>query len=419
MKKLLIVFFNIIMLMPLHAFDFERKIFDFGFGVNAGFDNDIISINDFLSKNIILDLTKIGGDIGDKGGNINIGTSSEVFHVDVYNIEMLKGIWQFGLFANVDGGINLNIPKSLFTLITEGNKNATKPFTGTISASGSVFADAGIRLSAKYQIMDKNLTVGFTPSLYTPLAYVSNDSGIKYKFLTEDVISFSTSGSVLVYSPFLGNMDNFKLNFGFDVALNGEYAFFNFLDAGGSISNIPIARAEMNTGMQYEMVMKDKDGNVIDRYAPDLLGGLGGNGQSGIDFPKIELDETKGKINAVKVFRPLRFDVYALFRPLVLFSINPEWLGLVLKPNLGFSVDVNDAQGYFNFGLDAQVSFINLFFLHIGLTLQEDIWMHRLGFVLNLRAFELNVETVLRSQSFAGGYKMRGLGATVGIVFGW
>jgi len=418
MKKLFIVFFNIILLMPLHAIDVGRKIFDFGFGVNVGFDNDLMTIDEALKKNIVIDLTKIGNAIGDGGGNVNVGTSSEVLHVDIYNIKMANGIWQFGLFANVDGGVNLNIPKSLFTLISEGNKN-TSQFAGTIGASGSVFADAGLRLSAKYEIKDKALTVGFTPTLYTPLAYVSQGSGIKYKFQTKDTISFSTSGDLLVYSPFFGDLKKLQFNFGFDVALNGEFALFKFLDVGGSISNIPIASAEMDTGIKYKMVMKDKDGNIKDKYEPDLLGGLGGNGQDGLDFPKIELDETKGKLSTVTVYRPLRFDVYALFRPLVLFSINPDWLGLDLKPNIGFSVDANDGQGYFNFGLEAQASLINLFFLYLSLNLQEDIWLHRLGFVVNLRAFDLNVEAAMRSQSFAGAYKMRGVDVTVGLGFGW
>ena len=175
----------------------------------------------------------------------------------------------------------------------------------------------------------------------------------------------------------------------------------------------------MRDGLRYKMVMKNKDGTITDRYEmPDILGGLDGSGQGGFEFPEIALEEDKGGLNAVRVYRPLRFDVYALFKPLAFLSRgNPEML--VLRPNMGFSVDINDAKGYFNIGLETRFNLINLFTLHIGSNLQEDIWMHRLGFALNLRAFELNVEGILRSQSYAGGFDGQGAGVTVGIVFGW
>jgi hypothetical protein len=114
----------------------------------------------------------------------------------------------------------------------------------------------------------------------------------------------------------------------------------------------------------------------------------------------------------IRALRPLRFDVYAKYRPL-------ETEFLVLKPNMGFSVNFARSRGYFNTGFEAELNLKELFKVHLGTGIEDAIWRHRLGFILNLRALEFALEASLRSQSFAGSFTGQGFGLVTGLSFGW
>jgi len=45
--------------------------------------------------------------------------------------------------------------------------------------------------------------------------------------------------------------------------------------------------------------------------------------------------------------------------------------------------------------------------------------MHKAGFNLNFRAFELDLEAALRDQTFGGGFNGRGFNFNLGLRFGW
>ena len=384
---------------PKKEFKFARQHFELGFDVEAGVDNDIIGMNDFFKKNIVLDLDEIVKLAGDDGLNLNAALNGGLI-INVKNIAIKDGIWDFGFFSGADGGIHGNIPQDLFTLISEGNINK-KSFTGEINASGGVYAGAGLRASAKYD----RLRLGVRPTLYTPLVFIPK-SGIIYDLQTEQDISLTTSGEINVYSP-IGEDGQFNgLQFGFDMSLEGEYELLpSFLDVGGTFSHIPIAPAKMENRMKLTMSELDftitgddfLDGNDISEKIPD--------------FKNLEFKETYD-IAPRNVLRPLRFDVYARYKPLYSEL-------LAIKPNLGFTIDINEKQGYFNAGLEGQLNIRDLFLLHLGTGYEEAVWKHRLGFILNLRAFELGIEAALRSRDFAGSFGAKGLGLNMGLRFGW
>jgi hypothetical protein len=144
-----------------------------------------------------------------------------------------------------------------------------------------------------------------------------------------------------------------------------------------------------------------------------------------IEFPEVDDMYTLGEYGALSplnVFRPVRFDFYARYRP---FKTDL----LVIKPNIGFtlsnnSLDPMDMDVYFNGAAEVQLhlgKFIPgyLFTLYFSTGIDEGFWQNRLGFQLNLRALELDFEFALRSQSYAGSFDARGLAAKLGLKFGW
>jgi hypothetical protein len=378
---------------------FARRHFEFGIDMGVGFDNDLIMVSDILQKELVIDLNKIGDRVREQGFNINLDIPVGLF-LNLMNFNIGQGIWDFGFAFGVDGNINLNIPKSFFTLISEGN-SGNRNLNGMVSAAGGIYAYVDIPVHAQYNVAEKRLRVGVTPALFTPLVFVPR-SGIDYSIKTKDEdIIIKTSGAINVYSPFMiGDGQSPEMNMGLDISLDGEYSLFSFLDVGGSLSRIPFGGAKVKNRMRYTMEMADihfSDHNLLEGDAPEK--------------PDMKMEQSYDT-SEMTVYRPLRFDLYARWK---VFSTE----FLVVKPNIGFSVDINDNYGFFNIGVEGQLNLMDFFIVRLGTGLCEDIWEHKLGLILNLRAFELGLGGSLRSQDFAGSFSAQGFGVNVGLRFGW
>ena len=382
---------------PKKPLTFAREKVEFGYDIGAGLDNDFIGLADIFKKNIVIDLDKAEGQLGNDGLNLNLAVDGGLF-VNAMNITIKGGIWDFGFFSGAGGDIYVNVPQSLFTLISRGNINQ-RSFTGMINVSGGIFANAGLRASAKYG----KLRVGVRPALYTPLVFIPK-SGITFDLKSEEDISLTTTGEIKVYYPVGENGEFTGLQFGFDMSLEGEYELFSFLDVGGSFSSIPVAPAKVKNGMLLSMTDKNfeiKGDNFLE-----------GN----VDIPDFgNLEFIKDyDVPSYNVLRPLRFDAYARYK-----AFKTYMLTVIVKPNVGFSVDINNKQGYFNAGAEGQLNIRDIFLIHLGTGYEDAIWKHRLGFALNFRAFELDMEAAIRSSSFTGSFKAQGFGLNLGMRFGW
>jgi hypothetical protein len=384
---------------------FTRKYFEIGFDAGAGFDNGLLGISDFFKEELVIDLSELSQGISKNGAGLNFSLSPGFF----INITPVgKGLWGFGVLFNIEGSINANISKSLFTLISEGNINE-RDSAGDLSVSGGIFTEIGMRSWAQYEVAGRTLYIGVKPSIFTPVVYIQSNSGISYNLSTEregrEGIFVHSKGEINIYTP--TSLENIKpgrfiLPSGFDLSLEGEYGLFPFLDVGGSFSNIPLAAALLTNLMKISMTEFD-----IPLTGEDLMTG-------NISIPDIELKRTYDNNVELKVRRLLRFDIYARYRPL-----NSELL--VLKPNAGFSANINkgDEEFFFNAGLEARLNLKNIFAFYIGSGYKETIWMHKAGLCLNLRAFELDLEAALRDRAFSGAFKGRGFHFNLGLRFGW
>jgi len=372
-------------------FTYARRHFEFGYDAGVGADNGLMGINDIFKKNIELDMSELSQNIDEDGVGLNLDMGGDFF-INIMNIPIAGGIWDIGVSGGADGGINFNLPEALFILMTKGNIKKHSS-SGTISASGGFYADAGLSVSAKYN----KLKIGVRPALYTPLLFIPK-SGITYHLRAEktEPLYLDAGGEIIMYSPL---MEDDGLQFGSDLSLEGEYALFTFLDVGGSLSHIPLSAARLENGMRFTL-NRDKF-----NYQASL------NFDSK-DAPELAFTHDDNYKNLIKVYRPLSFDVYARYKP-------SRFEFLSIKPNMGFSVDINEQEGYFNAGVEGQVHLKDMFSAHLGTGYKETIWKHRLGFALNLRAFELDIEGSLRSQNFIGSWTGQGFGLDIGMRFGW
>ena len=399
MKIFLSVILCVLLFVPLFAqedgqvkkpFTFARQHFEFGIESGFGMANDLLAFRDFLKRDIVIDLNKLEESIQDDGANLKITVFGNSF-LNIMNLGIFGGRWDFGVFSGADGNISGNLPKSIFTLIGKGNINQhTLP--GSVRISGGIFAETGFKAAAKYS----RFRVALTPALYAPLLYVPK-SGINYILETDDGVSLRSDGAISVYSPFI---DNGEIKFGFDLSTYGEFSLFSFLDIGGRISHVPMVPAVLNKRMR--LTMTDIDFAVSGQ---DLIDG------KEIDFPGIDFAEEYDSAE-MKVVRPLRFDLYARFRP-----FGPRLLSLT--PNLGFTADISEGEEYFNAGLEFRLNLVDLFIPYLSVGREEGLWRNQIGFALNFRVFELDLEASLQSQTFKGCFSMKGFALGLGLRFGW
>ncbi|GHV80367.1 hypothetical protein AGMMS49944_21580 [Spirochaetia bacterium] len=296
------------------------------------------------------------------------------------------------------------MPQSMLDLISNGNSSEHDQ-SGEFAVSGAVFAEAGLKWHGT--LLQKKLRISIAPAWYLPLLYIPK-SNLTYHLETENRLFVSIDGTMSVYTPFSFSTDPFSIGplkdfGGFDVSLNGEYSLFPFLDVGGTLSRIPIVPSKLSNGQGITFA-----GDIINNE--NLFSGIGDIGS-----PEIN---TSDSLDTLWVVRPLRFDVYVLYRP---FKKDL----LIIKPSIGFTAINPSEEVYFNGILEAQLNvgtianIGQIFHLYLNTGIEEGYWRHRLGFALNFRAVELDIEAGLKSQHYLKSYQVSGAEVSVGMKFGW
>jgi hypothetical protein len=409
MKTLFVIVLSITLFMPLYSqdkenadpqekaekssIDFSRKYFEVGMDAGVGFDNDLLKAVDFFKKNTSFDLNKFGERLNENGLRIN----ADVYAGFFVNVRMQEK-WGLGLYDGIDGNIYAYFPKSLFSLISEGNIN-NQVFSGTIKSLGGVYAASslsGFMNLGKWQF-------GIKPAMYAPILYIPGSSGITYLLDTEEGVKLDAEGEIKVYTmDTTVGIANVLGSSGFDLSFEAEYALFPFLNLGANLSHIPLVAGVLQHVDRYTL-----NNLYLDISSEQLM-------NDGLNLPNLDFDGVSETCEK-KIYRPLRFDAYALYRPL---SVNRDLL--IIRPNIGITADITDQAKYLNAGLEVQSYQLHkMLFIALATEYMETIWKHRLNLAVNFRAFELDLGASLRSQNFAKSFQTSGVGANVGLRFGW
>jgi hypothetical protein len=377
-----------------------RRYVEFGVDAEGGFGNNYIGFKDIFNyrKTVYIDLnqvplndiTLIGYVQADTFMNINFGER-----------------FTFGVFAGVEALFYSSLPKSLFQLLIQGNANKHL-FEGNIAVGASVFTDVGIKTAVQLG----KLRVTFKPSMYVPLLYMPvSDSS--YIFDTRNEITLGGTVALDMYTvislenglsiagdDLMGILASDAK--GFDFSLAGEYELFPILDVGTVISHIPLIPALLHHAMRTELSYTF----AVDNLYKTLIDG-------GFALNDPTVDSTYRDDASFRVFRPLRFDCYALFKPAGTSLF-------VLKPNIGLSfLTIYGNTPCFNGGIEGQVNIRRFFSVALGTGYTERLWKHRLALGLNLRVIELDAEVSLQAPQFTSSFNLEGLGVSVGLRFGF
>jgi hypothetical protein len=380
----------------------RKRIFEINLlNLEAKLGNNLVGLDDIFKKEFVLDLNKINNLIGDGGAGLNMDIGLMPIQININPTER----WGGGFGIDTSGRFDLTVPKGLLDLIAEGNEGKLKN-EGEFAISGSIFYAIEFNVHGTLPILGDKLTIGIDPAYYSPLLYIPR-SGINYTLDTDNKLRVDADGKFRAYTPV--NFDelsagDFFSSGGVDFSLSAEYALFSRLDLGLTLSHIPLVPARLSTG--YELAIATKDGlPIID--ITDL-----NNFKSTINEPELIGNENFVSLPAITVFRPLRFDFYNIYRP-----FNNDFLSV--RPNIGFTTLTASEEVYLNMGTRVTLDLARIFALYFDSGLEEGIWRHKLGFELNLRAFELDLEAALRSQDYLTSWTASGASVKLGIAFGW
>jgi hypothetical protein len=412
----------------------ELSIANIGFDVSNNFvaASDIVkspfymlrNINDIVEKPgliwqepIVIDVDRFFD-----GFKFNFGASIKPFS---FNFNW-KDEWGFGLdIAHIDITGNMSLSGNLVTI--------SEAVEDKFGVGGAAFVDVGVPVFFHY----RDFKIKLRPAAYVPVIYTEPKVTYTYTEI-DDGTRFEIDYDLRIYTlvrlegtpddmPLMQTLlydawDIPKNNLGYDFRLNVEYPWRYNIDIGVDMVNIPVPFAaarlyhymHMN-GLVWvdtskldvtDLVQTDEEGNRKDVDINDLRGTV-------FDYPDEFTAEYKFDDGGKKIYRPFAMVFYANYRPF-------ESRFLTLIPSLGFSINalypkIAAIEG----GLTARFETANMLITTLGINYNDRRWKNSIDFILNLRAFELDLGLSFSSQDFVRSWHGSGLGINFGLKFGW
>jgi hypothetical protein len=374
-----------------------HRMLEFGVDGGAHAANNLLRLGDVFNVRKILTVDLTNAHVREL--SVAAGGEADVF----FNVNFQNG-YAIGVFAGLDGIFYGTASESLMRLLSRGNA-VSGSFSGNFDMGGSVFAEAGIKGTGKFD----RLRLAVKPAVFVPVIFIPV-SGADYLIdITEDGVKVHGVFDLNVYSayaleeeinPFSGGNDAFPM--GLDLSFGGEYTLLPALDVGASVSHIPVIPARMprrmHIGSEYEFEIADTLDSItsgdVKLPDPELVTSYDNN----IDF---------------YVFRPFRFNFYINYRP--------ADTGLfVIRPSLGFSLlSIDNYAPCFNAGIEGQINILEIFSASLFAGYVERIWAYDFRFMLNLHVTEIVFGVSLRGTDLINAFGTRGLGLSLGLRFGY
>jgi hypothetical protein len=374
-----------------------HRMLEFGIDGGAHVANNLLRLGDIFNVHKTLTVDLVDAQVRELFAAA--GGEADVF----FNVNLRNG-YGIGIFAGLDGVFYGTASESLMRLLGRGNADSGSS-NGNLDMGGSVFAEAGIKASGKFDRFRLAIKPAvFVPIIFAPASRVDysvgmTENGVKVHAIFDlDVYSVYALGEET--NSFSRGDDSFPM--GLDLSVGGEYALLPKLDIGASVSHIPMIPARMShrmhIGSEYEF--------EIDNVLEDITAG-------DISPPDPEFVTSYDNNTSFYAFRPFRFNFYVNYRP--------ADTGLfVVRPSLGFSfLSVYDYASCFNAGVEGQINILKIFSASLFAGYVERIWSYDFRFMLNLHVTEIILGVSLRGTDLINAFGTRGLGLSLGLRFGY
>ncbi|MDR2052850.1 MAG: hypothetical protein LBP80_05490 [Treponema sp.] len=374
-----------------------HRMLEFGVDGGAYMANNLLRLGDIFNVRKTLTIDVVDAYVRELSV-IGRGEADVFFNVN------LRNGYAIGVFAGLDGIFYGTASKNLMRLLGRGNTGSGS-FSGNLDMGGSVFAEAGIKGTGKFD----RLRLAVKPAVFVPIIFAPASRADYSVDITENGVKVHGNFDLNVYSayaldeeidPFSGMDDAFPV--GFDLSVGGEYALLPALDIGASVSHIPVMPAKMSRKMHIGAEYEFETDGIFDSIT---------NGN--IKLPDPEFVTSYDNNTTFYALRPLRFNFYANYRP--------ADTGLfVIRPSLGFSfLSVYDYAFCFNTGIEGQINILKIFSTALFAGYVERVWTYDFHFMLNLRIMEVILGVSLRGTNLINAFGTRGLGLSLGLRLGY
>ena len=402
MKKLLACIFAVSVISTA-AFSknfFSQRFFEVKVGAQADFSNNLFGLNDFLKKDLVVDLRKIANECPGSGFNIRADAQpSLAFNVNIRDIHV-------GFSTGSEVFSSMTVSDDLFDFLGYGN-TIGEAMDFDFRTDADIFAfskvDVGFRLG-KFKI-------NVQPALFLPILSIRDSGGTITVVNDSDGNLFvhqTTSMTVYSIADLKANDGAYSIDdsqmstalargYGFDIGGGVSYQLTNSLNLEATC-RIPLIpghlyhKATIESGSDYNMKLTEfsdsestKRDQVVTNEESDLA-----------------------------VIRPLKLNVYA----------NKDLLGSLFtaRGGLGFGVrrPFSDSFAFYpEYYLGINLNLINIFKIGVSTEYTDQIFIHQLGTTVNVRVFQLDLGISTQSSSFVKSLSVAGVGAYAYVTMGF
>lgn len=372
---------------------FEKRYFEIQMKVPVNLSNNIISLDDVLKKEVVIDLNEIAKKTPKDGLVLNASAYPEyAMHLQVANVFV-------GLSTGVDVYDRLGVSRDLIDFLGNGNQ-----IGDSIDVALNNSADAFFHVDLDVGIKNKKTNIHVKPSVFLPIASMNGDMG-KVSFLNDadgnitakmhadinfhSLVDFSDPTASL--STDLGKC------FGFDIAASYKKEL-NRKSAYEIAARIPIVPGKLNYLSNFTMDF-DYSMNIMD------FGNATSNSSNSNDSRKTD---------PYKINRPMKVNAY--------YDYALMGKMLSLRGGLGFGVYhpfVDGAVFYPEYYLGSTFNLIDLFKCTLSTEYTDRIFKNQLGLTLNLRIIQVDAGASLQAADFTKSFAGTGYGAYVMFTTGF
>ena len=399
-------------LEPFTGFALGIGITQLGFGVAADFP---VGVTDILAKGdsrykqdgfINIDFNKIL-DVPAMADGADFTAGFHAKKLLSMEISSAAARWGLGISAlSLDSRFDVNLSREILEMLSSGIEEGEVRYG--ITLSGALFSETlSINWHAENFVFQK-LFFSVTGSHYIPVVYIPK-SRVNAKVYNKDKVEIGMDGTARVYMP--ANLFNLaeggdagSMDWGgIDISLQAEYALSPIFDIGITMLNIPLIPSALHTSSTFKF---DPERNKLLSINNLIDNDIENTPEKISDFERVDGSD------ALWVTRPMRADIYALFRP-----ARADWL--VLRPNFGVSLFNPSEKNYFNVGLETFLNAGRIFTFGWFTGAYDGLWRNRFGFDLRLwkiARWFLNLE--MSSQDYIGAWTMKGAAVQLGAKWG-
>ena len=403
MKKI-IACFTAVLVISTAAFSknfFTQRFFEIKTGVDFDVSNNLFAANEFMKKDLVIDLRKIADECPENGLNLRADAAPRVeMNINVSDFHL-------GFASGLELYESLNVGKDLFDFLGYGNSiGQTMDFTFTDDTDLFAFSQltVGFRLG--------RLQITAQPALFMPIVSVRGGGGsITALNDAEGNFNVGMNLNLDVYSA-VELKKNEEGSVSFDTSkiesiLTSGYGF----DLGGGVALNLTKSLKLDTTCRIPII----PGHL--NYKSNVQGGFDYKMKLS-DFENAEKTERETTVtnmeDSLAVHRPLKLDVY----------LNKNFLGSLFNARAGAGFGIRrpfcDAAVFYpEYYLGFGINLIDMIKVGVSTQYKDQLFIHQLGTTFNIRLIQLDLGISSQSSSFKKSLSVGGVGAYAYLTVGF